>query len=307
MKPVRIFLLLASIVPLLATAGITSDGLPGGAIWYLHADLAQMRNSKSGGPLYQWFNDEVIVEINDEFGVRLDDEVDSVTAFSAENMGTVIVVEGPLSQGFRDQMLQAIRNETSVKEGRSEGKKYYFARDEENSLQRGDDPFDDFEDAVFFSFDVNKKLIVTSHEEQMKAMLKSGGKITGGGSVDRAMFVLTADRSFVQAGLRPDGMTDDGDDDWESNIIRNTEQAAVLVSDSDGQIAVEARLISADPKMAQSIGGIVNGLISLQAFNTDLDPQLLGLIQNTRIGVNENMLSISTVVDPQLVINLFSD
>jgi hypothetical protein len=307
MKLARIYLLLVSTIPFVAAAGVSPGDLPGGAIWYLHANFAQMRSSESGSPIYKWFYDEVIVEINEELGIQLNDEVDSVTAFSAENMGTVIVVQGRLSENLRDELLKTVRRETLVTDRSVDGKSYYFVRDEENSLERGDDPFDDFEDAVYFSFDVKGKLIVTSHEDQIKELLKSGGKIAGAGSVDRAMFVLTADRSFVQAGLRPDGMADDGDDDWESNIIRNTEQAAMLISDSNGQIAVEARLISTDPKMAQSIGGIVNGLISLQAFNPDLDPDLLSLIQNTRVTSNENMLSISTVIDPNMVVKMIAD
>jgi hypothetical protein len=140
----------------------------------------------------------------------------------------------------------------------------------------------------------------------MQELLKNGGKITGSQSHEGSMFVLTADRSFVQAGLRPDGMADD-DDDWESNILRNTEQAALLVSDSGDQIALEAQLVSTDPKMAASIGSIVNGLISLQAFNSELGPELQSLIQNTRVKVKENVLSISTVIDPQLIVSVLDD
>jgi hypothetical protein len=307
MKSVRIFLLLASIVPLAAGAAVNSGDLPGGTVWYLHANLAQMRSTKSASPLYNWFEAEVLGDINDDFGIELDEEVDSVTAFSTDGLGTVILIDGRLSQELRDQLLGKIKGEVSVTEARHDGRKYYFARNDEQVAESNNDPFDDFKDAVYFSFDISKKLIVTSREEQMKALLNSGGKIAGAGSVDGAMFVLTADKSFVQAGLRPDGLADDGEDSWESNIIRNTKQAALLISDSDGRVAVEAQLISADPKMAQSIGGIVNGLISLQAFNTELGPELQSLIQNTRVTVKENTLSISTVVDAEQIVNLIDD
>jgi hypothetical protein len=59
--------------------------------------------------------------------------------------------------------------------------------------------------------------------------------------------------------------------------------------------------------MAESIGGIVNGLISLQAFNTELDPEIRELIQNTRIQVKEKLLSISTVIDPQTIVRAIKD
>ena len=72
-------------------------------------------------------------------------------------------------------------------------------------------------------------------------------------------------------------------------------------------IAIEAQLVSSDPKMASAIGGIVNGLISLQAFNSELEPELQDLIRNTRVEVNENTLSISTVIDPDIVVTVLDD
>ena len=114
------------------------------------------------------------------------------------------------------------------------------------------------------------------------------------------------DKTFVQAGLKTDQFADD-DDDWNSNIIRNTEQAALMLADKDGMIAIEAKLVSADPRVTESIGGIVNGLISLQAFNSDLDPEILSLIRNTKINVDEKVLSISTVIDPSVVLAVLDD
>jgi hypothetical protein len=321
MKLSRLFLVLltGSIAPA-AVAAVSAEDLPIGTIWYMHADLQQMRSTDSGSPIYAWFDNEVVVEINDEFGISLDDEIDSVTAFSDTNTGTVIVVDGPLSKKFSSELLGKIRHEAQVREFAYDGKAYFHANDgddrddeevdDENDDDRGhkrSEPFGDLDDGAYFSFAVGKKLIVTSREEQMKALLDSKGKITGNGSVEGAMFVLTADKNFVQAGLRPEGMSDDGDNGWESNIIRNTEQAALLISDSGGQIAVEAQLLSTDANIANSLAGIVSGLLALQAFNTELDPDLLNLIRNTKVSVSEKLLSISTVIDPELVVTILED
>jgi hypothetical protein len=318
----RFFLLLLIFgFPLTVHAGVSADDLPGDLVWYMHADLEEMRATESGSPLYDWFDDEVIVEINDEFGINLSTEVDSVTAFSDGADSTVIIVEGPLTKSSQDKLLAIATLEATVNRLESGGKEYYHVKDNEDdgnedddedddddddSRHRGNNSLDGFNDAAYFSFSVANKAIITSNESQMQELLKNGGKITGSQSHDGSMFVLTADRSFVQAGLRPDGMADD-DDDWESNILRNTEQAAVLVSDSGGQIAVEAQLVSTDPKMAASIASIVNGLISLQAFNSDLDPELLSLIQNTKVKVKDNVLTVSTVIDPELVVSVLDD
>jgi hypothetical protein len=310
-------LLLIFSFPLTVHAGVSADDLPGDLVWYMHADLEEMRATESGSPLYDWFDDEVIVEINDEFGINLSTEVDSVTAFSDGAESTVIIVEGPLTKTSQDKLLAMAMLEATVNRLEFDGKEYYHVKDndddddddddgDDDSRHRGNNSLDGFDDAAWFSFSVANKAIITSNESQMQELLKNGGKITGSQSHDGSMFVLTADRSFVQAGLRPDGMADD-DDDWESNILRNTEQAAVLVSDSGGQIAVEAQLVSTDPKMAASIGSIVNGLISLQAFNSELGPELQSLIQNTRVKVKDNVLSVSTVIDPELVVSVLDE
>ena len=106
--------------------------------------------------------------------------------------------------------------------------------------------------------------------------------------------------------MQTDDLADD-DDDWESNILRNTRQAALLVAAKEGMIAIEAQLISSDPKMASAIAGIVNGLISLQAFNSELEPEFQDLLRNTRVEVNENTLSINTVLDPDVVVTVLND
>ena len=81
----------------------------------------------------------------------------------------------------------------------------------------------------------------------------------------------------------------------------------MLLADKDGMIAIEAQLVSTDPKMAEAIGGIVNGLISLQALNSDLDPEIQDLIRNTRVEVQDNTLSINTVIDPEVVAAVLDD
>mgnify|MGYP001826350188 FL=1 len=108
--------------------------------------------------------------------------------------------------------------------------------------------------------------------------------------------------------MQPQGLlADDGGDDWESNIVRNTKEAALLLADDSGNLAVEAQLVSHDPKMAEAIGGIVNGLIGLQAFNSELGPEIQNLIRNTKIDVLENVLSISTVIDPNVLVSILDD
>lgn len=316
-----LFLLYFSI-PFTAVAAVTSGDLPDGTLWYLHADLEQMRSAEPGQNLYAWLDDEMFIEIEDEIGIDLGKEVNSVIAYSSSNSGTVILIEGPLRKETQERLIAAARIEGSVTDSTHKGKDYFLIVDDHDSddsddsddysddgrrqiyrnSHRSGEPLQDLEDGAYFSFALKNKLLVTGSEEQMKELLDSGGKLAGGSSHDGALFVLTADKAFVQAGLNADEIDHDDDDDWNSTILRNTEQVALTVAGVEDMISVEAQLVSTDPAMAQSLGGIANGLLSLQAFNSELDPEIKSLILNTKIDVNDNVLSISTVITPEVII-----
>jgi hypothetical protein len=309
MSELRLGLLaLTAFIPLTANADVSAGDLPAGTIWYMHADLDAMRTSEAGSKVYEWFEGEVVVEVKDEVGIDIDKEVDSFTAFANNDDGTVIIVDGQLTKETQDKLLALAAKQGPVDPREYKGQTYYFFGNEDDIDDNRDNPFEDLEDAVFVSFAVKGKALITGTAEQMQGLLDNKGEVSGSGSHDGALLVLSANKSFVQAGMQTEGLMDDDDgDDWESNIVRNTEQAALLMADESGQIAIEAQLVSTDPKMAEAIGGIVNGLIALQAFNSELGPEIQSLIRNTKIDVAGKILSINMVIDPDLVTTVLSD
>lgn len=296
------FSLLLFCLPLTAYCGVTVDDFPGAAVWYAHADLKQMRSSAAGQELYKWLNSEVFIEIHDDIGIDIGKETDRVTAFADGARGATIIVEGPVSQESRDRILALAALKARLDLRSSGGKSYYQVGDGKT----GGKDIESLEDGGYFSFALTDKVIVTSSEEQMKTLLKSNGKMAGMESHPHALFVLTADKSLVQAGLRADEIARGGND-WDSNILRNTEQVALLVADSGGLLAFEAQLVAREPGMAESIGGIINGLIGLQAFKSDLDPEIVALLRNTKVTVTEKTLSIKTVFDPSTIASILDD
>lgn len=299
----QIFFVLLIFMPLCARSGVTVSDFPGNTVWYAHADLAQMRTGASGKDLYHWLDGEVFIEIHDKIGIDIGKETDRITAFADSEHGSVIIVEGPVSEESKDKVLALAAVETKLSLLKSGGKTYYQFGDAD---EESNTDLDALEDGGYFSFAVKDKVIVTSTEEQMKTLLASNGKLAGMGNHSNALFVLTADKSLVQAGLRTDELADD-DGGWDSNILRNTEQAALLIADSKGLIAIEAQLVSTEPAMARSLGSIINGLIALQAFNAELDPEILSLIQNTKVEVKDSTLSINTVIDPAVLMTILED
>jgi hypothetical protein len=291
-------------LPLAASADITAGDLPTDTIWYLHADLEALRDSEGGSVIYREFEKEGAEDIKEELGIDISAEVNSVTAFANAADGTVVVVEGPITKDTQDKIMAiAVTEGGDVDPREYDGKTYYHFGDASEEGPGDSEPFEDLEESAYVSFAINGKAIVTAREAQMQSLLENDGRITGMGNHDGALLVMSANNTLVQAGLQTDGLIDTDDGDWESNIVRNTRQAALLVADDSGMIAIEAQLVSRDPKMAQAIGGIVNGLIGLQALNGDLEPELQNLLRNTKVNVRENILSISTVLDPNTVIS----
>ena len=134
----------------------------------------------------------------------------------------------------------------------------------------------------------------------MESLLEENGKISGIRTEKGALFILSAERNLVQAGAQTGNFG--SDIGWNSNILRNTEQAALLVAARAGKIAVEAQLVTTEKEMADSLASIVRGLISLQVFNDDLDPDIAEFLQNTSVEVEDNKLTVKVALDAEDIV-----
>ena len=76
----------------------------------------------------------------------------------------------------------------------------------------------------------------------------------------------------------------------------------MLLADKDGKIAIEAQLVTTEKAMADSLASIIRGLISLQIFNDDMDPEVAKFLQSTTVEVVDNALKVSVALDPELLV-----
>ena len=290
------------VLPVAALSAIGKGDLPDTSKWYFHADFKEMRSSEGGRHLYDWLQDEVFEEVRDEAGVDLDKEADYLTAFATKEEGLVVVIDGNISQESEDKLLAMGAVSGGMNKLSSGGKDFYFVRDDDDhDHDRGNNhDIDSFDDGAYFSFAIDNKLLVTSTQERMESLLAENGKVSGVKTEKGALFILSAERNLVQAGARAG---DFGDDiGWDSNILRNTEQAALLVADRAGKIAIEAQLVTTEKEMADSLASIVRGLISLQVFNDDMDPDIAEFLQNTSVEVEDNKLTVKVALDAEDVV-----
>lgn len=305
MRTLKILLvLLLAGLPFAAAAAIGSGDLPANSNWYIHVDLEEMRGSDAGKSLYAWLEEEVLDEIRDESGVDLGEEADSVTAFSLGEDGFVMIMSGRFSQETRDKALAAAAMADRFDTEKSAGKTYYRVQnDEDKSIEfdNGNVDVEGLTDEIFFSFDVKNRLVATSSEAEMKSLLQNGGKIAGQKSHNGALFVISAERSLIQAGLNADDLDGDEDDGFKSNVMRNTKQIAILVADVAGKVAIEAQLLASEAETAESLASIVRGLIALQIFSDDMDPEVAEFLRGTRVEVDDTLLKISVALSPTSV------
>ena len=115
-------------LPGLALGEISASGLPATSTWYFHADLDEMRGSDAGKPLYAWLQREVFADVREDAGIDLDKEADRITAFSAEESGAVVVVEGNISQPTRDKLIAIAAGADEFDTLTHKGTTFYFAK-----------------------------------------------------------------------------------------------------------------------------------------------------------------------------------
>jgi len=295
-----IFFLFAAPAAALSALGV--GDLPDTSKWYFHADFKEMRSTEAGQQLYGWLQKEVFEDVREEAGVDLDKEADYLTAFATEDDGLVLIIEGNISQDTEDKVMAMAAATGSLDKFGSGNKTFFHIEDDDIDIDDGniDIDMDSFDNGAFFSFAIKNKLLVTSTQEHMEELLANKGKVAGVRGEKGQLFVLSAERNLMQAGARTHDFDDDGD--WDSNILRNTEQAALLIAEQAGKIAIEAQLVTTEAEMAESLASIVRGLISLQVFNDDMDPDVAGFLQATSVNVDGNKLTISVALDPKLVV-----
>ncbi len=303
-KQFIVMLLLA--LPGFALGEFAASGLPATSTWYFHADFDEMRGSEAGKPLYAWLQREVFADVREDAGIDLDKEADSITAFSAVESGAVVSIEGDISQETRDKLLAMAAGADEFETLKHRDATFFFARGD-NHEKNNKIEVDSFENGVYFTFALEDRILATSSREQMELLLDSKGKLPDRSKGQGTLIVLTAEKSLIQAGIQADQVEDAGDGGWRSNILKNTEQLAVMVADAAGKIAVETRLIATQPEMAESLASIVRGLISLAMFSEDMDPEVSQFLMGTTVDVDGSALNIRVALDPESVVVALDD
>ena len=304
----RLFKILA--VALLLTVPALSQAeiglVPGDSAWYFHADFDAMRKGKASKGLYKWLDDEVFSEIRKEIGINFDEEARFVTAFSARNDGPIIVFDGKFKQETKDKLmaLGAAASGGNLDPMKAHGKEYFLFEGDVDAGGDIDIDIESLEEEAYISFALKDKIVITHRKEQMEELLGNNGRVPAAKKDRNTLFVLQADRALMQAGVNTDAFDSA---DWDSNIVRNTKQIAVLMADLGDKLGIEARLVTTEPEMANSLASIVRGLLSLSMFSDEMDPDMAKVLQRTTVDVDDVTLKVGLELDPESVVSALED
>ena len=279
------------LLPFTAAADMNIDGVEVSDLknWYIHANFDYMRKTESGKKIYAWMQKEVFSEIKSEAGIDIDKDLNQMMATSDGDSGIIILVNGNVSQENKDRIMALAATQNLDPKPRKAGRREYYWVEGEDT----DEPFDD---GAYFSFDIKDKLIVTSSEAAMQDVLGKGGRVPL--RQENTMFLFSAENGAVGS---------DPNAEWDSNIMQNTEEAALSIADDNGKVRVEASLVATEPEMADSLASIVRGLISLQVFNDEIEPEFADVLRSTKVDVNDRTMSISLSLDSDTVVQTLSD
>ncbi len=222
-----------------------------------------------------------------------------------------MVIAGNLSTETKDKLMALVAAEGDLNPFKASGHKYYRLGENDGDVSYGNGEMnitiDSLEDGGWISMDIKDKILVTGSEEQMKKLLANKGRVPGPAIGNGALLVLTAEKTLLQAGMNTAMLSDDGGEDLDSKILRNTEQVAFLLAVVANKLAIEAELVTTEPEMAESLASVARGLISLVSFDDSMDAEAVAVLQSTKIEARGNSLNLSLAVDPDLVVRTISN
>ena len=209
-------------------------------------------------------------------GSYVDEELDSLVAYSTGSDHGVIVAEGKFSQETRDRVMAFIASGGDINPLKASGQTYFrFGGDE--SID--DDVTYDAGNIEFQIDSLAEQLVgFDQYQEQDHRDLdrartcrncwRTRADLKVRGKHKNALLVLSANRALVQAGMKSEVI---GEDAWDSNVLRNTKQAALLIAAAGDKLSLQAKLTTIEAEMAESMASVVRGLVSLASFDDDMD------------------------------------
>jgi len=251
--------------------------------FYLHANIEEMQLAPAGQHIYEWLEDEVLEELRDDTGIDVSDVLTGISVFGPSvseryhSDEAVFILHGEFSPSDQAQIIEALEQHVDITT---------------TTLFRSSRGHD-----MYLSFGPNQQTIITKDEAQLERFLDGQQKQLP--DTRNKILILQAESPLVQGGLNTQIQNNTP---WDSSILRNVEQVAVVISDDAGQLRLQANLLAAKPEMAMALQNLVQGLIALSALNED-EPEIAELLSQAHIEAEGNRVVLEITVDPETLMD----
>ncbi len=306
MLPNRLIIFVFGVFTLAAApvnADLASESLPDNAQWYAHADLKAMQGSRTGRHILEFLEEEVFKELEEETGITLQEDLLAATIFGGSSSADgAVVLYGKISAKNRTKMqaLMELYGDYS-KEQRKGVEIFSLDRRQRSGESLDDDSSEVFSQGrtTYVAFSQRDQVMVTQSQDRLESFVAAGGRLRGDGDrkTQGKLLVLQADKSMVNAGMNA-GAGISADKNWDSSILQHMQQVAMVVADQEGKAAIEARLVTSNQQLAESIKNIVQGVISIKALDQNADPELLEILRSVKLQLEGSTIQARVLVDP---------
>jgi len=277
---------------LLPISVFAADELGGDSPWFVHVNLAAMRDASDDGALYGWVEREIIEDLEEEFGEGRVSGIEQVSVFgTADGDGVGILMAGSFDEETRQDVIRRFAAEPL--DGAAEGA--YEAGADADIADEIDIDMD--EGSLLLAFDDAGGLFITSRRALLDRF-QSGARFAPATAAE--LLIVRAD-SLVSGGLDAETLSK-GPIQWDSKMMRSIRRAGFALSDRDGGYDVSLELVATDEPQAQALLNVVQGLIGLQALASE-QPEL-GLLQTARTERDAERVSVTLQVSSDELMQL---
>lgn len=299
-------LIAAAGMPAAAPAKDLNVNLPPDAKFVVRLDLAAIRESEIGGPLFEQFKAEAtkkigrggdgqasLDQISQVLGFNPFEEVQSIMVaasdYESPEFSLVAAIQLRRTTGNLEGLVLALPEYATETHGDYQ---IHYARPEEDKQVFA---------AVHTADDGNRTVVLAAQREALVQMLESfNGKASGETPLKAASFsgdgeALLAVKVFE---LPPDMMKQEGPP---ANIAKIVSNASLQVAEADDQVKVSLQVEARDEKQAEQLKQMAQGLIAMVNLKASSDPedekarQVQRLLQDVR--VNRSSTTVEAILN----------
>ncbi len=261
--------------------------------FYVQINLLEMRQSQAGSQLYDWVEDEVLDDLEDEFGADFITALDGISVFGAgEQQAPVILVHGFLAPDTRDMIIAKLFDENDSAVAQSRHGQTFYAVDadsfETDSLEINGKDIDN----LFLAFGADNQTMITPSEDALDEFLRNGSFFEN--TLSPELIVVQANRPLLQGGLNTKHQVFKHGP-WESKFFQNVEQVGLVIADAGDDFEIRAQAVSQTPSMAEALGSIAKGLLSFKALAEE-DGDDLSWLNNLDVSSSDNTTTFQLLI-----------